>query len=114
MVAFPMEVLEVECVIPDLIDCLSMVGAFANLEFQDEDTTSRDDNCVDATSDTRHIEFQAEISINSLKGVLKNDDLIFPCSGLSGSDGKNARMGKFSQNVIVVLRKKSRDRLSVK
>ena len=38
MVAFPVEVFQVERVIPDLIDCLSMVGAFANFEFQDEDT----------------------------------------------------------------------------
>ena len=99
-----MEVLKVECIVPDLIDCISMVGAFSHLEFQDEDTTARNDNRVDATSDTWHIKFQTEISINSLKGVLKNDDLIFPCCRLSGSDRKNTRAGQFSQNVLLALR----------
>ena len=38
--ACPMKILQIESVVPNLIDGLSMKGAFPNLELQDKDAPS--------------------------------------------------------------------------
>ena len=58
-----MEVLEIERVIPDLIDVGSVKFGLAGLEFKDEDHAVNENNSVDAFAEARYDEFQENIAI---------------------------------------------------
>ena len=70
MMACPMKILQIESVVPNLIDGLSMKGAFSNLELQDKDAPAGKDDSVNATADSRDIKLKAKKAFNSLKSFL--------------------------------------------
>ncbi len=55
-----MEVLQVECVVPDLIPVLAKEGLRANLELDDEDRVVDQRNRIDALAQTGNDEFEIE------------------------------------------------------
>jgi hypothetical protein len=62
-----MKVLEVESVVPRLIDIVPIELLLAGLELNRKDDTASDHHGVDPRSESRDIKFQEEVSLDCLQ-----------------------------------------------
>src|SRR4029453_3425028 len=77
-VALPVEVLEVQGIVPDLVNVVSRERFGANLEFDHEENWSGNQYRVDPAPDTRDDELEKDGSFEIWEGCLENVNLLRP------------------------------------
>ena len=78
------KVLEVERVVPDLIDVGSSVVRFADLEFDGEDGGAGDQDSIEAAANAGHDELEEEGAVHADESGLQDQDLKQPGIPLGG------------------------------
>lgn len=90
VVAGLMEVLQIECVVPDLVTVRDSEFTLADLELDHDDRRARDEDCVDVAADARHIEFEQQRAVDAIERRRENLDLFEPRVALRWINGKKA------------------------
>ena len=81
-----MEVLQVERVVPHLIDVGAAVLPLADLELQDKDSGADNNYSVYAAAEARDYVFEEKMPGNAREGGLQQRDFCEPSIALSGLD----------------------------
>lgn len=102
LVARLVEVLEVESVIPDLVDGICWILVFTDLKLKDENSGTGEQDDIDPPSHSRNRVLKVDCAIVLAKERLKNSNLVEPCAFLRLLVRKFAVAGQFAENGIRV------------
>jgi hypothetical protein len=72
------KILQIQSVVPDLIECGAVKGLLPDLEFNGKNDWAYQDNCVNPTAHARNGEFEEQAPLQSLKAGAENVDLFDP------------------------------------
>jgi hypothetical protein len=92
------KVLQIQSVIPNLVQVVAKKFGFANLEFDWTYRGTGDEDCVETSSNSRNVEFQENSSLNADQTCLKELDLRNPGITLIRVDRESAVGRDLSQN----------------
>ncbi len=96
------EVLEVQCVVPDLVDRRAIERFRANLEFDDEYQRLANQNDVDPSADAWNVELEENLSFETEQSRLKYGQLLSPSEHLIGLGLLRVARDERSKNSIDV------------
>ena len=96
------KILQVESVVPNLIDRGPIERLLANFEFNGEDHWSDHENDINASAHSRYVELEEDRSCEAIHLGLKKVDLYEPSSGLSSIDIERRIECKLTDNFLGV------------
>src|ERR1043166_312604 len=89
-----MEVLEIECVVPHLVECLPSVLALSRLELDRKHYSSGNNDSIDPAAKSRHIELEVEVAVDPCERNLQDLDRFFPSAALRNANVEVAGCGQ--------------------
>ena len=114
-VAALVEVLEVECIVDDLLDCGSSVFRGSDFELDNEDDVLCDEDSINALPHSWDIELEEDVPVGMLaEGRLQNSEFLLPCASLLFFQRKRIFCGEYSEESVMVFEEKFTDRRMVK
>ena len=107
------KVLQVESVVPGLVEVRGAELRFAALELDREDGRADDENGVDAAAEARHLELEEQRSRKSLERGLEELDFRLPRAALAQIDVESARRCQVAENGLGTFGEEGRNRCGV-
>ena len=105
-----MEVLEVECVVPDLLHIRPQEGCGASLELKHEDHAAQQQHGIDALTQTRDHELQKDLAWPDCgQHFAQQPDLFLPGISLQNVDRKLAGRGQRTKKAFLIASQKTWD-----
>ena len=101
-----MKILQIERVIPDLLNRGSVKRVRANFEFHDEHNGADDDHRVDPAPHSWNAEFKEDATLKSVQGIKEQSNLDQPRIPLSLQNRKASIRGECSDDFIGILGQK--------
>ena len=114
MVAGGMEVLQVERVVPDLLDVRTLEVCRARLELKHEHHATKQQHAVDALAQARHHKFQEDFAQTERRQQLtQQSNLLLPGVALKEIDRELTRCGQRAEHALFVASQEAGNRAGV-
>jgi len=95
-----MKVFQIQCIVPDLIDVVSLEIRLTNLELDRENHRAGNDSRIEPAAQPRHVVFQKDCSVNARERSLQHSCLLNPCIPLLRFDSVIAPPCDFPEHLV--------------
>ncbi len=98
--ATPVEVLQVERVVPGLFDVCRQIPRRAHLELDGDQRATANHDGVDAAAEPGDVKLKKDVTRNARERRAQERNFVRPCPDLSGIHRPAARLGEHSHDLV--------------